>query len=141
MKCNPQKKTESNSKYSDIKKQIIKHYIYNGDSTIPSLANELQLSIPTVTKVIDEMVTEGYINNYGKIETSTGRQPYAYGLNSDSGYFIGVEIKRNGITIGVINFKGDMIELKKNIPYKSENSIEALNELCKQICSLSLIHI
>lgn len=135
MKCNLQKNTESNSKYYVIKKQIIKHYIYNGDSTIPSLANELQLSIPTVTKVIDEMVAEGYINNYGKIETSTGRQPYAYGLNSDSGYFIGVEIKRNSITIGVINFKGDMIELKKNIPYKSENSIEALNELCKQICS------
>ena len=28
-----------------------------------------------------------------------------------------------------------MIELKRNIPYKSENSIEALNELCKQICN------
>lgn len=135
MKINQQKKTESDSKYSTIKKQIIKHYIHNGDSTIPALANELQLSIPTVTKVIDEMVTDGYINNYGKIETGTGRQPYAYGLNSDSGYFIGVEIKRNSITIGVINFKGDMIELKRNIPYKSENSIEALNELCKQICN------
>lgn len=135
MKDNMQKKTEADSKYSAIKKQITKHYIYNGDSTIPALANELQLSIPTVTKVIEEMVTDGHINNYGKIETGTGRQPYAYGLNPNSGYFIGVEVKRNSITIGVIDFKGDMIELKKNIPYKSENSIEALNELCKQICN------
>lgn len=33
----------------------------------------------------------------------------------------------------MINFKGDMMELKMNIPYKFENSIEGLNELCKLI--------
>lgn len=39
------------------------------------------------------------------------------------------------INIGLINFKGDMMELKMNIPYQFENSIEGLNELCKLIAN------
>ena len=78
----------------------------------------MDLSVPTVTKFISEMCEEGYINDYGKLETSGGRHPNLYGLNPESGYFIGVDIKRFAINIGLINFKGDMMELKMNIPYK-----------------------
>ena len=89
--------------------------------------------MPTVTKFIGEMCEDGYINDYGKLETSGGRHPNLYGLNPESGYFIGVDIKRFAVNIGLINFKGDMVELKMNIPYKFENSIEGMNELCKLI--------
>ena len=68
------------------------------------------------------MCEEGYINDYGKLETSGGRYPSLYGLNPESGYFIGVDIKKFAINIGLINFKGDMVELKMNIPFKSENT-------------------
>ena len=37
---------------------------------ITDLAREMDLSVPTVTKFIDEMCEEGYINDYGKLETS-----------------------------------------------------------------------
>ena len=47
--------------------------------------------------------------------------------------FLGVDIKRFAVNIGLINFKGDMVELKMNIPYNFENSIEGMNELCKLI--------
>lgn len=117
-----------------MKKRIITHYIYNGSSTITDLSKELDLSVPTVTKFISEMCEEGYINDYGKLETTGGRHPSLYGLNPESGYFVGVDIKKFFINIGLINFKGDMMNLKMNIPYKFENTPEALEELCKRIC-------
>ena len=127
------KEIEKGSKSALVKKRIITHYIYNGSSTIPDLSKELDLSVPTVTKFIGEMCDDGYINDYGKLETSGGRHPNLYGLNPESGYFLGVDIKRFAVNIGLINFKGDMVELKMNIPYKFENSIEGMNELCKHI--------
>jgi DNA-binding Lrp family transcriptional regulator len=127
------KEIEIGSKNALVKKRIITHYIYNGSSTITDLSKELDLSVPTVTKFIGEMCEDGYLNDYGKLETSGGRHPSLYGLNPESGYFIGVDIKKFGINIGIINFKGDMAELKMNIPYKLENSIEGMNELCKLI--------
>ena len=44
--------------------------------------------VPTVTKFVDEMCKEGYVNDCGKLETSGGRHPSLYGLNADSAYFI-----------------------------------------------------
>ena len=129
------KEIEMGSKNALVKKRIITHYIYNGSSTITDLSKELDLSIPTVTKFISEMCEDGYINDYGKLETSGGRHPSLYGLNPESGYFIGVDIKKFAVNIGLINFKGDMMELKMNIPYKFENTPEAMEELCRLISS------
>lgn len=129
------KEIELGSKSALVKKRIITHYIYNGSSTITDLSKELDLSIPTVTKFISEMCEDGYINDYGKLETRGGRHPSLYGLNPESGYFIGVDIKKFAVNIGLINFKGDMMELKMNIPYKFENTPEAMEELCTLISS------
>lgn len=127
------KEIEIGSKHALVKKRIITHYIYNGSSTITDLSKELDLSVPTVTKFIGEMCEDGYLNDYGKLETSGGRHPNLYGLNPESGYFVGVDIKKFAVNVGLINFKGDMVELKMNIPYKLENSVEGMNELCRII--------
>ncbi len=127
------KEVEGGSKNASIKKRIINYYIYNGSSTIPDLSKELDLSVPTVTKFINEMHDAGDINDYGKLETSGGRHPNLYGLNPEAGYFIGVDIQKFAVNIGLINFKGDMVELEVDIPYKFENTEESLNELIKII--------
>ena len=127
------KEIEKGSKMAVMKKKIITHYIYNGSSTITDLAREMDLSVPTVTKFIDEMCEEGYINDYGKLETSGGRHPSLYGLNADSGYFVGVEVRQFSINLGLINFKGDVVQLKMNVPFKAKNTPESLDELCKLI--------
>ena len=126
---------EKGSKSAQTKKRIITHYIYSGSSTLTDLSKELDLSVPTVTKFVMEMCDEGFIIDYGKLETSGGRHPNLYGLNPESGYFVGVDIKKFTINIGMINFKGDMMEKKLNIPYQFDNTPEALDELCRIIAS------
>ena len=77
------------------------------------------------------MSEDGFINEYGKLETSGGRHPILYGLNPESGYFIGVDMNRFSLDIGMINFKGDLIFHKVGIPYNLENTPQALDELCR----------
>ncbi len=138
------KEIEKGSKNALLKKKIITHYIYNGCSTISELAKELNLSIPTVTKFIGEMSEDGYINDYGKLESSGGRHPILYGLNPESGYFIGVDIGRFYLDIGMINFKGDLIYHKTGIPYNFESTPQALDDLCnivsEHIARLNIDH-
>ena len=135
---------EKGSKNALLKKKIITHYIYNGSSTITELSKELNLSIPTVTKFIGEMSEDGFINEYGKLETSGGRHPILYGLNPESGYFIGVDMNRFSLDIGMINFKGDLIFHKGSIPYDLENTTQAFDTLCdivtEQIAELNIDH-
>lgn len=121
------------SKNALTKKSIINHFIYNGGSTIPDLSKEFELSVPTITKFISEMCEDGYINDYGKLETNGGRHPNLYGLNPESGYFVGVDVKKFSINIGAINFKGDMMELDMDIPLKFEDTEIYLNKLCTSV--------
>ncbi|SUB77976.1 ROK family transcriptional regulator [Porphyromonas macacae] len=124
---------EQGSKASEIKRKIIAHHIENGPATITELAKILNLSVPTVTKFITDMIDFGCIKDYGKLETTGGRYPILYGLDPDSGYFIGVDVKYTSINIGLIDMVGDMKRVEYDIPFKLESSPERLNELCNII--------
>lgn len=124
---------ENGTKTALVKKTIINYFIHNGSGTITELSKHVELSVPTVTKILGEMSDVGYIEDYGKLETAGGRQPSLYGLNPESGYFVGVDMKRNAVNIGLINFKGDIISLDMQIPYKIENTPESLNQLADLI--------
>ncbi len=121
------------AKSAVTKKRIITYYMYNRSSTIPDLAKELDLSVPTVTKFIMEMCEDGFIVNYGKLETGEGRPPTLYGLNADSGYFVGVDVRKTDVNIGLMNFTGDIIDERVHIPFQLVNTSEALDTLCSLI--------
>ena len=127
------KAIENGSKNAILKKRIINYYIYNGNSTISDLSRALDISIPTVTKIIEEMCDIGLLLTYGKLETSEGRHPHLYGLNPDSGYFIGVDINLGSANIALMNFNGEIVEFNMNMPGTITNSAEGLEALCRMI--------
>lgn len=132
---------ESGTKGGITQKKIITYLMHNHSSTIPDLAKDIDLSIPTVTKFLMELVDAGYIVNYGKQETSEGRPPNLYGLNPDSAYMVGVDIKSSCLNIGLMNFTGDMIDLQMGIECRLENTLEGLDELTCHICEFLDKHV
>ena len=129
------KEISGNSKRSLQKKRILRHLIYNGSATITESAKEFRVSIPTVTKLVNDLTAKGIIVESGKKENNSGRQPALHSLNPDSGYFIGVDPGDSFVNIGLIDFKGDMIKERTNIPYEFENTPEALDILCEIVKS------
>lgn len=127
------KAIETGSKNAILKKLIINYYIYNGNSTISELSRALDISIPTVTKLIEEMCETGLLLTYGKLETSEGRHPHLYGLNPDSGYFLGVDINLGSVNIALMNFNGEIVEHRMNVASAISNSAEGLETLCQVI--------
>lgn len=114
-------------------KRILTYLMHNHSSTIPDLAKDIDLSIPTVTKFVMELVEEGYIINYGKQETSEGRPPNLYGLNPDSAYMVGVDIKSFCLNIGLMNFTGDMVDIQMGTECHLDNTLESLDLLIHYI--------
>jgi glucokinase-like ROK family protein len=113
-----------------IKNDILNYFAIYSNSTIVDLARTLDISVPTVTKLLNEMCDDGYVKVYGKLESGEGRHPNLYGIRSDFGYSIGVDIRHNAIDIGVMNFEGVLIDLKKDIPYNFQNTQKSMDDLC-----------
>ncbi len=124
---------ELGSKNAQLKLNILKYYINNGDNTLSELGKEMDLSVPTVTKLVSELIDEGYVIDFGKVETAGGRRPNIYGLNPDSGCFLGVDVKRFRVNLALINFKGELIDSQLSVPFNYENTAESFDSLCKII--------
>lgn len=124
---------ESGTKGTVTQKRIIAYLMHTHFSTIPDLAREIDLSVPTVTKFVMEMVESGYIVNYGKQETSEGRPPNVYGLNPGSAYTIGVDIRAFCLHIGLMNFTGDIVDSEMGLECCLENSPASLETLVEHI--------
>lgn len=123
-------RSEDSVKNILLKKKIIQQLIFSGNSSIADVCKTIELSVPTVTKLILDLVDDGYLIELGKQDTSGGRKPSMFGLNPNAGYFVGVEVRRKRILLATIDFMGEMIDQEYDIPYTLSNTSEALNELC-----------
>lgn len=124
----------SESELGNNKKKIITTFFYNQNSTIAELAKELNLSIPTVTKLVNEMVEAGILNDYGKSDSKSGRKPNTYGLNPQSGYFLGVDVKKNHINLGLCNFNGEIVMQDYDISFDPDApGDEPIKDICRSI--------
>ncbi len=126
-------KSDKSPKNIQIKKDIISHFINTGNDTIAELARELDLSVPTVTKFIGELIDQGLISEFGKIHTPGGRHPIVYGLNPTSAYFVGVDMSRHHLNIALMDFTGRIADNEIGISYTYENTPESFDQLCGHI--------
>lgn len=125
--------TDKSPKNIQIKKEIINHFVNNGNDTIAELSKGLDLSVPTVTKLIGELSDKGLVADFGKIQTAGGRYPNVYGLNPSSVYFVGVDMTRHHLNIALMDFKGDIVKYEMGISYMYENTTESFDILCEHI--------
>lgn len=113
-----------------LKKSVINKLMLNESTTIAEVCKETQFSVPTVTKVILELIEEGIVFEKGKIGTAGGRRPSIYGINPNSAFFLGVDVHRNFISIGVQNFTNEFVKISTSIEYTLENTRESLYKMC-----------
>ncbi|ACU05193.1 ROK family transcriptional regulator [Pedobacter heparinus] len=116
-----------------LKKYVISYFANIGNATIADLCKELNLSAPKITNLLSDLIADGLIKDYGKVESTGGRKPNLYGLVPDSAFFIGVDIKQNHINIGLSNLQKNLIRITEKIPYHLDNNKESLEALCKLI--------
>lgn len=123
---------ESGNKSAQLKREILRRYMKNGGESIADLSRELGLSVPTLTKIVSTLIEEDFVCDLGKQVATGGRRPSIYGLNPSAGYFMGVDIKRDIIIMGIINFRGDMV-VQRQYDFTIENTRASLDELCNLI--------
>ena len=131
---------KKDNKNSILKKTILRLCIQSGEYSIAALSEQINTSVPTVTKLIGELMDEGFMIELGKSGTSGGRRPSIYGLNPDAGYFIGLDIRHTHASIAVTDFKGGLLCFEDNIPFVLEIDEACLHTIAKNIRNFFVEH-
>ena len=96
-----------------FKRNIIAHMAVNGECTLSELTKELHISIPTITKLVQELVQENIVTDLGKVETPGGRRPNVFGLASSAIYFAGVNIGRDNMSFLITDLHNNIVNASK----------------------------
>ncbi|MEA5111541.1 N-acetylglucosamine repressor [bioreactor metagenome] len=88
----------------NLKQFIVRELYQHTNLSIHNLARTIKMSTPTITRALEELISEGMVTEIGIGESTGGRRPSIYGLNPLSRFVIGIDIERYFIRIGLFNF-------------------------------------
>lgn len=114
-----------------LKKQVLEIFYRQGNQTIAELCEATNNSIPTITHLMGELITEGWVNNFGIGQSKGGRKPVLYGINPDYGYIFGIDLSRHFTRFCIFNLQnqqvGDWVEINLGLD-NSEDILSVLKE-------------
>jgi glucokinase-like ROK family protein len=116
-------------KNKSLKRALINHLDINSQATITELSKELNISVPKITSLVNELIEEGLLKDNGKFDSTGGRRASIYGLVSSACFFLGVDVKKYYVNIGLLDFKSHLVISKEKIPFLLENTPASLQNL------------
>ena len=116
-----------------IKRNIIAYMAVNGQCTLAELTKELHISVPTITKLVSELVAEHIVTDNGKVETAGGRRPNIFGLANTAIYFAGIDIGRDNIRYVITDLQNNIIVSEMDTDFELADNTKCLNVICERI--------
>jgi len=129
------------------KKAILKLAKYQGPLSRAEMASLTGLSSTTVSSLVNELISEGVLEEIGEGASRGGRKPILLQFNPDSFWVIGIEIEGDFIAASLMNLDLTIIKkIKKNLSDPSEfgviREITALiKDLTKEISDEKILGI
>ena len=120
-------------KNSIIKRNIIAHMAVNGECTLSELTKELHISVPTITKLVQELVEENIVTDLGKVETPGGRRPNIFGLASSAIYFAGIYVGRDNMRCVITDLQNNIIVEHSDPSFELIDRPQCLERICANI--------
>ena len=120
-------------KNSIIKRNIIAHMAVNGECTLSELTKELHISVPTITKLVQELVEENIVTDLGKVETPGGRRPNIFGLANSAIYFAGVNVGRDNMRFLITDLQNNIIKEENDFTFELIDRPQCIERICSNI--------
>ena len=105
----------------------------NGECTLSELTKELHISVPTITKLVQELVEENIVSDLGKVETPGGRRPNVFGLANSAIYFVGINVGRDHMTYLVTDLQNNIIKEQIDNDFELVDRPQCLERICSNI--------
>ena len=116
-----------------IKRNIIAYMALNGECALSELTRELHISVPTITKLVQELVDDSIVIDLGKVETPGGRRPNVFGLANTAIYFIGINVGRDHMTYAVTDLQNNIISVHTDNDFQLVDRPQCLEHICQNI--------
>ena len=104
------KKAATSTDIKQLNKNHVFRYIQNhGNVSRRDIQMDLNLSLPTTTLHVNELIDDGLVQEAGTIGNTGGRSAMTYAAVNDARLAIGVDITRHSISLVAIDLQGNTL--------------------------------
>jgi predicted NBD/HSP70 family sugar kinase len=121
------------SKQDSYKRNIIKHLYFSGQLSCAELSQLTDKSLPLTTKVLNELIEEGSVQELGYALSTGGRRPQTYSLKSDLMYVVAVAMDQLITRMAIVDMRNNLIGQVEKVELTLNNNPKAAEELRKNI--------
>ena len=120
------KKATNATSMKEKNKKLILHIISQKECSRADISRITGLTKAAVTMIIDELISEGYVEEYTSDYVGVGRKPIYLKLRENSAYAIGVNITRKKYEVGIVNLCGDIVISEEFAIAKPKEAIDKI---------------
>src|SRR5690606_28351895 len=99
--------SEMTAKNNLYKKKIINNLYFSKLLSCAEISNKIEKSLSLTTKILNELVKEGYVVETGHAPSSGGRRPQMYALRPDFMYTVAVAMDQYITRLAVMDMNGN----------------------------------
>jgi glucokinase-like ROK family protein len=114
-------------------KRVIKYLYQRGHLTNSYLAKKLDLSIPTVQAILNELIADGLVQEQGLGTSNGGRRPSLYSLAENSLFVVGVDMNRYKTRMAIFNHFNENITGTITYDLKLESDMSVLQKVHEKV--------
>ena len=117
-----------------MREKIIDIVLQKKTFTIMDIAEECGKSVPYVSSLIKEFLSEGLVEEISSLDTGRkGRRPGLYRVRPSYRYYLGVDVKAFCLIIGLMDSQGEMVRVERAQNFVYENSHSCFNDVCERV--------
>jgi predicted NBD/HSP70 family sugar kinase len=119
------------------KNYILSYIRKNGPVAKKELAEQLEISITSVTTFINELMAEGKVVQCGNAKSTGGRKSELFQSNPDAFYVVGCNLQVDRLTTVLLNFNGERLASShQNYEPRDEwRTAELMRDAIRGICA------
>jgi glucokinase-like ROK family protein len=120
-------------KSTQLKNMIVKQLYFDKALSCAELSELFEKSIPSITKAVNELMSEGFVVEQGYAPSSGGRRPLLYSIKPDAMYILAVAMDQLSTRIQLLDLFNRPVADSLTLDLKLQNNNEALGILIKNI--------
>ena len=119
--------------WTEAQRAVLRQLILRGQQTIAELARDQAVSVPFMTKALNELIASGWVCEVGRKENYARRAPRLYFLNAKRAYFLGIDMGHLWMSLCICDLSGTIIYEHSRMPFYYEDSRACFDNLLKII--------
>ncbi len=97
-------------RHQEYQRRILRLLRSKGEASRPALARALDLSLPTITNIVKQLLEHGVVMEADYKQSTGGRRAALLQLNPDHAHAVGVEVSHSSVRAARINLVGEIVD-------------------------------